>query len=165
MNGIINQYELTVVKEYEYENILIQNIDSIINKCYRDRYYKYFHTFSYECVYDIIFKNITNNEIVNLTIVGRGMGMYEINKKLTIARKNSFKFQQINKLTIKIYSNLSYKNIHYHLTLGASPLHYRFFKNFLKNRDYIQTYCNDINNPFHFACHHWYSYNNPGILT
>ena len=36
MNGIINQNESTVVKEYEYENILIQNIDSIINKCYRD---------------------------------------------------------------------------------------------------------------------------------
>ena len=27
------------------------------------------------------------------------------------------------------------------------------------------THCNDINNPFHFACRQWYSYNNPGILT
>ena len=93
------------------------------------------------------------------------MGVYEINKKLTIARKKSFRFQQINKLTIKIFSNLSYINIHYHLLLGASPLHYRFFKNLLKNLDYIKTHCNDINNPFHFACHQWYSYNNPGILT
>ena len=151
MNGIINGIELTVVKEYEYGNILIQNIDSIINKCYRDCHYKYFHTFNCECVYDINFKNITNNEIVNLTIVGMGMGMYEINKKLSIARRNSFKFKQINKLTIKIYSNLFYINIHYLLTLGAPPLHRQFFKNLLKNPDYIETHCNDINNPFHFA--------------
>ena len=37
--------------------------NSIINKCHRDSHYKYFHTFNYECVYDINFKNITNNEI------------------------------------------------------------------------------------------------------
>ena len=165
MNGIINQYELTVVKEYEFENPLIQNIDSIINKCYRDCYYKYFHTFSYECEYDINFRNISNNEIVNLKIAGRNMGMYELNKKLTIAKRNSFKFKQINKLTIKIYSNLSYINIHYHLFLGASPLHRQFFKNLLRNPDYIETHCNDMHNPFHSACRQWYSYNNPSILT
>ena len=32
------------------------------------------------------------------------------------------------------------------------------------NRDYIQTYCRDRRNPFHFACRQWYSYNNPGII-
>ena len=165
MDGIINGIELTVVKEYEFENPLIQNINSIINKCHRDCHYKYFHTFNYECVYDINFKNITNNEIVNLTIVGKHIGVYELNKKLTLARKNSFKFKQINKLTIKIYSNLFYINIHYLLTLGAPPLHYRFFKNLLKNPDYIETHCNDVHNPFHFACRQWYSYNNPVILT
>ena len=155
MSGIINGIELTVVKIYEFENPLIQNVDAIINKCHRDCHYKYFHTFNYECVYDINFKSITNNEIVNLTIVGRHIGVYELNKKLTLARKNSFKFKQINKLTIKIYSNLIYINIHYLLTLGAPPLHYRFFKNLLKNPDYIETHCNNINNPFHFACRQW----------
>ena len=165
MNGIINGIELTVVKEYEYYNILIQNIDSIINKCYRDCYYKYFHTFSYECVYDINFRNKTNNEIVTLTFSGRNLGMYEINKKLTLAKQRGFKFKQINKLTIKIYSNLFYINIHYHLGLGASPLHYQFAKNLLKNPDYIETHCNNRRNTFHFACRQWYSYNNPGILT
>ena len=35
----------------------------------------------------------------------------------------------------------------------------------LHNLDYIQTHCNDLRNPFHFAYHQWYSYNNPGILT
>ena len=165
MDGIINGIELTVVKEYEYDKILIQNIDSIINKCYRDCYFKYFHTFSYECVYDINFRNITNNEIVKLKIAGINMRMYELNKKLTIARRNSFKFKQIKKLTIKIYSNLFYINIHYLLTLGAPPLHYRFFKNLLKNPDYIETHCNDVHDAFHFACRQWYSYHNQGILT
>ena len=48
-------------------------------------------------------------------------------------------------------------NIHYHLTLGANLLHYRFFINLLKNRDYIQTHCNDRRNTFHFACRQWFS--------
>ena len=165
MDGIINGIELTVVKEYEYYNIIIQNIDSITNKRYRDCYYKYFHTFSYECVYDINFRNKTNNEIVTLTFSARNLGMYEINKKLTLAKQRGFIFKQINKLTIKIYSNLFYINIHYHLRLGASPLHYQFAKNLLKNPDYIETHCNNVHNPFHFACRQWYKYNNPSILT
>ena len=36
MNGIINENELTVVKEYEFENLPIQNINSIFNTCYID---------------------------------------------------------------------------------------------------------------------------------
>ena len=93
------------------------------------------------------------------------MGMYELNEKLTIARENDFIFNQINKLTKKIYSNLSNKNIHFHLRLGSSPLHRQFFIKISHNRDYIQTHCNDRRNPFHFACRQWFSYNNPGILT
>ena len=91
--------------------------------------------------------------------------MFELNEKLTIARGNGFIFNQINKLTIKILSNLSHINIHYHLRLGASPLHRQFFRILSRNRDYIQTHCNDRRNTFHFACRQWYSYNNPGILT
>ena len=164
MNEIINENKLFVVKEYEFENPLIQNIDSIIDKCYRDCHNKYYHTFEYECLYDLNFTN-DNNESINFTISGKNLGLHELNKKLTLARERGFKFNQINNFKIKIYSNLSYINIHYHLTLGTSPLHYRFFINLLKNRDYIQTHCNDINNPFQFACCQWYSYNNPSILT
>ena len=40
-----------------------------------------------------------------------------------------------------------------------------FFRRIARNRDNIQTHCNDINNPFHFACRQWFLYNNPGILT
>ena len=163
MNGITK--ENVIVKEYEIDSPLIQKIDSIIDNCIRDCHNKYFHTFDHICEYDLNCTNITNNETINFTISEKCMGMYELNKKLTIARENGFIFNQINKLTIKIYSNLSNINIHYHLRLGVSPLHRRFFINLLKNRDYIQTFCNDRRNPFHFACRQWYSYNNQGILT
>ena len=163
MNGILN--ENVIVKEYELDNPLIQKIDSLIDNSIRDCHNKYFHTFDHICEYDIQLTNITNNESVNFTISEKSMGMYELNKKLTIARENGFIFIQINKLTIKIYSNLSNINIHYHLLLGAPPLHRQFFKILSRNRDYIQTHCNDRRNPFHFACRQWFSYNNPGILT
>ena len=93
------------------------------------------------------------------------MGLDELNKKLTVARGNGFLFNQINNFKIKIYSNLSHINIHYHLRLGAPPLHRQFFIKISQNREYIQTFCNDRRNPFRFACRQWYSYNNPGILT
>ena len=163
MNGITK--ENVIVKEYEIDNPLIQKIDSTIDNCIRDCRNKYFHTFDHICEYNLNFTNTTNNEIVNFLISDKSMGMYELNKKLTIACENGFIFNHINKLTIKILSNLSHINIHYHLRLGASPLHRQFFIKLSKNRDYIQTHCNDRRNPFHFACRQWYSYNNPGILT
>ena len=153
--------ENVIVKQYEFDKPLIQKIDSIIDNCIRDCHYKYFHTFDFICEYDLNFTNITNNETFNFTISDRRMGMYELNKKFAIARGNGSKFNQINKLTIKIYSNLSNINIHYHLRLGAPPLHRQFFIKISHNRDYIQTHCNSI----HFALRQWFSYTNPGILT
>ena len=90
---------------------------------------------------------------------------YGLNKKIKNARRNGFVFNQINNFKIEIYSNLSYINIHYHLTLGAHHLHYRFFKKLAENRDYNRNHCNDLNNTFHFACRQWYNYKNQGILT
>ena len=55
-------------------------------------------------------------------------------------------------LKVKIYSNLSHINIHYHLKLGTPPLYYQFLKRISHNPEYIQTFCNDRRNPFHFAC-------------
>ena len=150
-----------IVKEYEFNNPVIQKIDSLIDLCIRDCHNKYFHTFDHICEYYLNFTNTTNNETVNLTISDKSMGMYELNQKLAIARGIGFIFNRINKLTIKIYSNLSHINIHYHLRLGTSPLHRQFSIKILQNSDYIQTFCNDRRNPFHFACRQWYSYNNP----
>ena len=165
MNGIMNENQLHLVKEYKFDNPLFQNIDSLIDDSIRDCHNKYFHTFDHICEYNLSVTNITNNEIVNFTISDKGLNLYELNKKLAIARGNGFKFNQINNFKIKIYSNLSNINIHYHLRLGAPPLHRQFFIKISHNRDYIQTHCNDRRNTFHFACRQWYSYNNPGIIT
>ena len=106
----MNENELYVVKEYKFDDPLIQKIDSIIDGCYRDCHNKYFHTFRNVCIYDIKLTNITNNEIINIIISDESLGLYELNKKITIARQRSFKFNQINKLTIKIYSHQRYIN-------------------------------------------------------
>ena len=69
----------------------------------------------YECINDIKLTNITKNEAINLTISDKSMNLYEVIKKLTVARQNGFLFNQINKLTIKFYSPLRYINISYYL--------------------------------------------------
>ena len=161
MNGMMNENQLAIVKEYEFDNPLIQKIDSIIDDCIRDCNCKYFHTFDHVCEYDLNFTNLGNNETVIFTISDKSMGMYELNQKLAFARGNAFIFNEINNFEVKIYSNLSHINIHYYLKLGSLPLHCQFFIKVSHNRDYIQTLCTDGRNPFHFACRQWYLYYNP----
>ena len=164
MDGILNNNQLTIVKEYNFDNPNIQNKNSIISECYRDCHHKYFHTFDFICEYNLNFTNTNNNESVNFTISEKSMGMYEVNKKLTLAKQRGFIFNQINKLTIKIYSNLSHINIHYYLK-HEIPMDQRlFFRRIAHNRDYIQSHCNDLNNQFHFACRQWYNLNNTGEI-
>ena len=93
--------ENVVVKEYETDKPLIQKIDSIIDNFIRDCHHKYFHTFEHICEYDLNFTNIGNNETVNFTISNKSIGLYELNKKLTIARENGYKFNQIKKINNK----------------------------------------------------------------
>ena len=71
----MNENELYVVKENKFDNPLISEKVSIIDKCYSDCHAKYFHTFKDEWIYDIILTNITKNEIINLTISDKNMGL------------------------------------------------------------------------------------------
>ena len=71
----MNENELYFVKEYNFYDPITTEIDSIIDKCFRDCHNSYFHNFKYECIYDIKLTNITNNEINNLTISGKSMGV------------------------------------------------------------------------------------------
>ena len=77
---MMNEKQLTIVKEYEFDNPLIQKIDSIIDDCLRDCHYKYFHTFDHVCEYDLYFTNRGNKETVNFTISDKSMGLYELIK-------------------------------------------------------------------------------------
>ena len=115
MTGILNENHLAFVEEYKFDNPLIHKTESIIDNYYRDYHKKYFHTLEYKCEYDFKLTNIRNNEIINITISDKSMGLFELNKKLTVARQKGFVFNQLNKLTIKTYSNLQSINICYYI--------------------------------------------------
>ena len=131
----MNENQLTIVKEYDFNNPLIQKIDCLIDNSIGDCHNKYFHTFDHICEYDLNFTNIGNNESVNFTIFDKSMDSYELNKKLTVALGNGFMFNQINKLTIKIYRNLSNINIQYYLKHRIPIMHRQLFRRITQNRD------------------------------
>ena len=83
------------------------------------------------------------------------MNLFELNKKPTLARERGSRFLPINKLTRKIFSHQRYINISYYLKHRIPKMPRQFFKILSRNRDYVQTHCNDRNNPFHFACQKW----------
>ena len=60
MDSIMNENQLTNVKNYEFNDPLIQKIDSLIDISITDCHHKYFHTFAHICEYDLNFTNITN---------------------------------------------------------------------------------------------------------
>ena len=151
----MDENDLYLVKEYNFHNLLVTEIYSIIDKCFRDCHNSYFHNFKYECIYDIKLTNITNNETINLTISDKSMNLYDLNKKLTVARENGFMFNRINKVTIKFYSHLRYININYYLKFPMPMCHRQFFRVISQNPEYVDNFCNDLNNPFHFACQKW----------
>ena len=86
------------------------------------------------------------------TISDKSIGLYELNKKLTVARQRNFMFNQINKLRIKIFSNLSHINLHYELKLRIPMCHRLFLRRISQNRENLQTFFNDRRNLFHFEC-------------
>ena len=90
----MNENDLYLVKEYNFDNPLIEKIDSIIDNCIRDCHDKKYHTFDHICEYDLNFRNTSNNESVNFTTSDKNMNLHELNKKLTLVRQNGFIFIQ-----------------------------------------------------------------------
>ena len=80
MNGLFNEIQLTIVKEYEFIKPLSHKIDSISDKCIRDCNNKYFHTFQYKCVYNIKLTNIGKIETDIIQISDKSMGLYKRKK-------------------------------------------------------------------------------------
>ena len=58
-----------------------------------------------------------NSEVINLPTSDESLNLYGSTKNLKIARQRIFIFNQINKLTIKIYSYEQYMNICYYLKI------------------------------------------------
>ena len=120
MNGIMNENQLTIAKEYDFNKPDIHEIEYLLDDIMKDSRNKYFtYTLEYRLVHDIIFTNISNDEEVNFTITRRSMEFktefYGLNKRIKNARINGLTFNQINKLIIKIYSSLPNRNIHNYL--------------------------------------------------
>ena len=154
MNGIIGKNQLTIGKQHEYIKPLNHKIDSVFDICIRDCHNRYFHTFENNCASDIKQTNNRKIEIIKLTISDESMKLYEL-KKLKIARKNAFVFDEKLKLTIKLYSSLSNIKISYCLKLRIPIRHRQLFKLLSQNAHYVITHCNGLNNSFHFGIRKW----------
>ena len=151
----MNKNQLAVVKKHEFGKPLFHKIDSIGDNCHRDCHNKFIHTFEHICVYDIKLTNIGNNEIVNLTISGKSKTLYELNNKSRVAKQNGFLFNQLDKLTIKIYSHLRYINVSYNPNFQIPMCHRQCLGKISQSREYRNIFCNDVENHFRFAYKKW----------
>ena len=111
---------------------------------------KYIHAFMHLCLFEYDFYVVEKKRVSDCISVMR-----------EVSRQNGFIFNQINKLTLRKYSNLSNINILCYLILRIPIMHRQFFKIVSQNLDYVQTHYNDRNIPVYFACRKWYLYNNP----
>ena len=66
---------------------LIHKTDFITDDCVRDCHNRFFHTFEYECVYDIKLTNVGNHEVVKITIAYKNMILYESKKIENCSKK------------------------------------------------------------------------------
>ena len=85
MDGILNENQLNIVKEYEFPKPRIHKMDSIFDNCIGGFHNEYFHKFKYRCLYDFNFTKIANIEKINTTISDKGMTLYRSNKKVKFA--------------------------------------------------------------------------------
>ena len=112
-------------------------MDSIFNNCARDCCKKYFHTFKLRCIYD---NEMTNGDFLT--------GIISDKKLKRIVRENGF----IHKLVRNFYSRLSKVIIRCYLKFQIPMCHSQLVRIISRNPEFVKTHCNDLNNPFHFAC-------------
>ena len=141
----MNENQISIVKKYEYISLNIQEIDYIFDKCIKDCYINYFQPIRNICLYNIEFTNISDDNIINISISDKYLTMSELNKKLSIARQRGYIFNKINRLTIKFYNNLSQTNIHNYYKIQC-PILMRQILNII-SRDYNSI--QKISNIFH----------------
>ena len=76
-------------------------------------------------------------------------------KKIKNAKHNKFEYDEILKLTIKSYSNISKINLCYYLKHRIPKMHRQFFKLGSQNLDYVKTHCIEEENLLNFAIRSW----------
>ena len=96
----------TVVKEYEFYNPDLYEVNYILNNTLKDCKNIFFQSFENRCIFDIKFKNMENIEEVILTItIGYKKfksQFYGLGKKIKNAMRKGFVFSEIVKLTKKL---------------------------------------------------------------
>ena len=92
-----------------------------------------------------------------MTISGKSKNLHELNKKLKVSRYNDYMFNQINKITINVYSHLGYINISFYLKFRIPICLRQIFREISQNPDYLNNFCNDVANHFHFAIRKWFN--------
>ena len=101
----------TVVKEYEFIKPDIDEVIRRLNDTPKDSMKVYFQSFDCRCVNDNKFLSLEIIEEVVKTITLAYMEFeshfYALNQKLKNALKNGFRFSELLRLTLKIYSRLS----------------------------------------------------------
>ena len=133
----LNENHISIIKKYEYINPNIQEIDYILDNCIKDCYNKYFQPIRNICLY---------NNTINLSISDKYLTMIELNKKLTIARERGYVFNRINRLTIKIYNNLSQTNIHYYYKFRCPILIRQILKIISRDPESVRKFSNVYHN-------------------
>ena len=69
----MNENQLTIVKEYEFDKPDVHEIDFFLDFIIEDCRNKYFHTFELRFVFDINFSKIFNNNEIKFTITHKSM--------------------------------------------------------------------------------------------
>ena len=82
---------------------------------------------------------------------------YVLNKEIKNRLENGFRFTEVVKLT-KIDSSIPNINICNYLKLPIPIMHREFFRIISRKAEFVETFCNSLNNPFHFACRRWILY-------
>ena len=75
MNSIMDENQLTIVKDLQYDNPNINEIDYILDNVIKDCRDKYFHTFEYKLVYDLKFTNISQSRRSQFLNYSQGYGI------------------------------------------------------------------------------------------
>ena len=89
----------------------------------------------------------------NLPIGNIAVNLCELNEKIKFAQRNGFKFNQINKITIKIYARQSQMSISYHLKHRIAKMHREFFRKKSQIKEFSQNFWTNFNILFEYACH------------
>ena len=143
-------------KVYEFIKPNVDNIERLIMEAFTDCKYKCFNSFNKWCdIYNIKFVN--GKVIKNCNFI---VSSDDRSIKYRSGRFNRNALGDINKLTIKIFANVSDLNICYYLkTSLPSSLETLFYKNLSNNSEYINTYCYGKHTNFSNDCIHWFTHN------